>query len=69
MIGRFDCRVAFADALVSLAEADQRVVAVCEQLQGRDDNLDALVAKLRGAPGGGPDHIEALRAHAVRLLS
>jgi hypothetical protein len=47
----------------------QRVVAVCEQLQGRDDNLDALVAKLRGAPGGGPDHIEALRAHAVRLLS
>jgi transketolase len=34
MIGRFDCRVAFADALVSLAEADQRVVAVCNDSVG-----------------------------------
>ena len=34
MTDRFDCRVAFAEALVALAEADPRVVAVCNDSVG-----------------------------------
>jgi hypothetical protein len=46
----------------------RRAVTVCEQLQGRDDALDALVAKLRSETTDSAEHINALRAHALRLL-
>jgi hypothetical protein len=46
----------------------QHAMTVCEQLQGRDDELDALVARLRNEPAAAPEQIEALRAHALRLL-
>jgi hypothetical protein len=46
----------------------RRAVTVCEQLQGRDDDLDALVASLRDESTDVPGQIEALRGHALRLL-
>src|SRR6185369_9321013 len=39
-----DCRVAFADTLVALAEADSRIVAVCNDSVG-SSNLKAFKAK------------------------
>jgi hypothetical protein len=47
----------------------RRAVLVGEQLQGRDDELDKLVARLRDQETGTPDQLQALRAHAVRLLA
>jgi hypothetical protein len=47
----------------------QRALLVSEQLQGRDDALDNLVAKLREHATGAPEQLQALRAHAVRLLA
>ena len=31
---RYDCRVAFADTLIALARADDRIVAVCNDSVG-----------------------------------
>ena len=44
MTPTFDCRVAFADTLVALAESDPRIVAVCNDSVG-SSNLKAFKAK------------------------
>src|SRR5215467_11449508 len=41
MSAQFDCRIAFADTLIELAEADPRVVAVCNDSIG-SSNLKAF---------------------------
>jgi len=46
----------------------QRAAAVCDQLQGRDEELDELVVQMREDPAGTPDRLGALRATALRLL-
>lgn len=43
-VERFDCRVAFAEELAALAEADQRIVAVCNDSVG-SSNLVAFAAR------------------------
>ena len=44
MAATFDCRVAFAETLVALAEADPRIVAVCNDSVG-SSNLKAFKAR------------------------
>jgi hypothetical protein len=45
-------------------------LAICDDLAGRDGELDRYVAKLRAAPGHDPgESISALREHAMRVLS